>query len=145
MVILMRVFYIFKIKEEFKYLYKDNPSQLYSILKQIYYLGKDDIAYGENIFFQLTEPLEKEIYDRKLFIKLHKEIPYSKRGEVHIMNNLYKDEISRLTIKNTYMKIETESSFSSFFNYLSLLNENLFACDFSYLDFFFLDKIKTLV
>ena len=141
----MRVFYIFKIKEEFKYLYKDNPSQLYSILKQIYYLGKDDIAYGENIFFQLTEPLEKEIYDRKLFIKLHKEIPYSKRGEVHIMNNLYKDEISRLTIKNTYMKIETESSFSSFFNYLSLLNENLFACDFSYLDFFFLDKIKTLV
>ncbi|MBO5414436.1 MAG: sporulation inhibitor of replication protein SirA [Bacilli bacterium] len=141
----MRVFYIFKIKDEFKYLYKDSPSQLYNLLKQIYYLGKEDIAYGENIFYQLVEPMDKELFDRKLFIKLHKEIPYSKRGEIHIMNNLYKDEISRLIIKNTYMKIETESSFSSFFNYLTLLNDNLFACDFSYIDFFFLDKIKTLV
>lgn len=141
----MRVFYIFKIKEEFKYLYQDNPSQLYNLLKQIYFLGKDDINYGENIFNQLIEKIDKESMDRKLFIKLHKEIPYSKRENIHIMNNLYKDEISRLVIKNTYMKIETESSFSSFFNFLAQLDENLFACDFSYIDFFFLDKIKTLV
>lgn len=141
----MRVFYIFKIKDEFKYLYKDNASQLYNLLKQIYYLGKDDISYGENIFFQLIDPIDKDFLDRKLFIKLHREIPYSKRGDIHIMNNLYKDEISRLLVKNTYMKIESESSFSSFFNYLSLVDENYFACDFLYTDFFFLDSIKTLV
>lgn len=141
----MRVFYLFKIKDEFKYLYKDNPSQLYSLFKQIYYLGKDDIIYGKNIFSQLVEPIDKQTLDRKFFVKLHREIPYSKREEVHIINNLYKDEVSKMIIKNTYIRIETESSFSSFFNYLTLFEENLFACDFSYLDFFFLDRIKTLV
>ncbi len=141
----MRVFYIFKIKDEFKYLYQDNPSQLYNIFKQIYFLGKDDINYGENIYYQLIDPIDKALLDRTLFIKLHKDIPYSKKGQTHIMNNLYKDEVSRLIIKNTYMKIETESNFSSFFHYLPLLLDNLFVCDFSYLDFFFLSRIKTLV
>ena len=61
------------------------------------------------------------------------------------MNNLYKDEVSRMKIKRAFIKVETESSFSSFFNYLSLYDDNLFACDFSYLDFFFLDSLKTLV
>ncbi len=141
----MRVFYIFKIKEEIKYLYKDNPSHLYNLLKQIYYLGKEDMNYGENVFNQLTSKIEKNDIDRDLFIKLHKEIPYSKRGNMHIMNNLYKDEVSKLIVKNSYMKIESDSSFSSFFNYLSTLDDNLFVCDFNYTDFFFLDSIKILV
>lgn len=141
----MRVFYVFKIKDEFKYLYKENPSHLYNLLKQIYYLGKDDINYGENIFFQLIDRIDKSLYDRKLFIKLHKDIPYSKRGDIHIMNNLYKNEVSRLTIKNSYMKVESESSFSSFFKYLANIEDNLFVCDFVYTDFFFLDRIKILV
>ena len=68
----MRVFYVFKIKEEFKYLYKDNQSSLYNLLKQIYYLGSDDISYGENIFHQLTDEIDSDSLDRNLFIKLHK-------------------------------------------------------------------------
>lgn len=141
----MRVFYIFKIKDEFKYLYKDNLSQLYCLLKQIYHLGVDDINYGENIFNQLIDKIDKNLYDRTLFIKLHKEIPYSKRQDVHIINNLYKDEVSRLIIKKSYMKIESESNFSSFFNYLSLFKDNLFVCDFTYLDYFFLDSKFNLI
>lgn len=141
----MRTFYIFNIKKEFKYLYKDSPSSLYEMLHQIYNLGKDDVIYGKNIFNQLTSRIDKEFLDRYLYIKLHQEIPYSKRGEIHFMNNLYKDEVSRLIIKKAYIKIETESSFSSFFPYLCELNGNFFACDFINLDFFFLDNIKTLV
>ena len=67
----MRVFYIFNIKEEFKYLYLESPSLLYGILKQIYYLGKEDILYGKNIFSQLTEEVDKQSIDRLLYIKLH--------------------------------------------------------------------------
>lgn len=141
----MRVFYIFNIKEEFKYLYLESPSLLYGILKQIYYLGKEDILYGKNIFSQLTEEVDKQSIDRLLYIKLHQDMPYSKRGDIHYMNNLYKDEVSRLTVKNAYMKLETESSFSSFFPYLSELGDNFFACDFFFPDYFFLDSIKTLV
>lgn len=118
---------------------------LFEILKQIYYLGKDDILYGKNLYNQLTTSISKEKIDRALFIKLHQEMPYSKRGDIHIINNLYSDEVSRLIVKNTYIKIETESSFSSFFQYLVEYSNNFFVCDFEFLDFFFLDTIKSLV
>lgn len=141
----MRVFYIFNIREEFKYLYQDNPSMLYNILKQIYYLGHDDILYGKNLFQQLTKSIPKEQIDRILFIKLHQEFSYSKRGDTHIMNHLYKNEVSKLIVKNAYMKIETDSVTSSFFPHLSQFGDSLFVCDFECLDFFFLEKAKTLV
>ena len=137
----MRVFYVFKIKEEFKYLYKDNPSSLYNLLKQIYYLGSDDISYGENIFHQLTDEIDSDSLDRNLFIKLHKEIPYSKRDNVHIMNNLYKDEVSRLIVKRSYIKLETEQYNSSFFKVLRNYSSNYFICDFKNQTYFFLNDI----
>lgn len=141
----MRVFYIFKIKDEFKYLYKDNNSTLFNILKHIYNLPINDLKYAKTLLSQIVEDIDKEKLDRDLFIKLHQKIPYSKRGEIHYMNNLYKNEISKLIVKNKYIKIETETNFSSFFEILKKLDNNLFICDFKYLDFFYLDRIKTLV
>lgn len=141
----MRVFYIFKIKDEFKYLYKNNESTLYNILKQIYYLPNEEIEYAKTLLNQLVNDIDKEYIDRDLFIKLHQKMPYSKRGEIHYMNNLYKDEISKLIVKNKYIKIEAETNFSSFFEILSNYDNNFFVCDFDYLDFFFIDSIKVLV
>lgn len=141
----MRVFYIFQIKEEFHYLYQDSPLALYEMLRQIYYLNAEDILYGKNIFKQLTTSIDKEKIDRELYIKLHQYMPYSKRGNTHFINNLYKEEISRLIVKHSYMKLEVESSFSSFFDYLCEFDGNYFACCFENMDFFFLDSAKTLV
>ena len=42
----MRVYFIFDIKEEFINLYKGNERVLYNILKQIYYLEKEEVEYG---------------------------------------------------------------------------------------------------
>lgn len=141
----MRVFYIFKIKDEFKCLYKDKYSTLFSILKHIYNLPLNDIKYAKTLLSQIVSDIDKEKMDRDLFIKLHQKIPYSKRGEIHYMNNLYKDEVSKLIVRNKYIKIETETNFSSFFEILKKLDKDLFVCDFEYLDFFFIDRIKTLV
>ena len=127
----MKVYYIFKIKKEFINLYKDTPSVLYNILKNIY--------YGYNLFNQLILPINKNEWDRKLFIKLHQDIPYSKRKDTHYINNLYKNEISRLNINNMYIKLEIEQNFSSFFNILEEELDDLFVCCFNKLDFFFLD------
>ena len=141
----MRVFYIFQIKEEFHYLYQDSPLALYEMLRQIYYLNAEDILYGKNIFKQLTTSIDKEKIDRELYIKLHQYMPYSKRGNTHFINNLYKEEISRLMVKHSYMKLEVESSFSSFFDYLREFDGNYFACCFENMDFFFFFFPKTLV
>ncbi len=136
----MKVYYVFKLKNEFVSLYKDNPSVLFNILKSIYYLDHTEVDYGYNLFKQLISPYQKNELDRKLYIKLHKEIPYSKRKEVHCINNLYKDEVSRLIINKSYLKLELEQDYSSFFKILDSELDNLFACSFKNIDFFFLKE-----
>ena len=134
----MKVYYIFKLKDEITDLYKDTPSVLYNILRNIYYLEKSEVDYGYNLFKQLTLPIEKNKIDRDIFIKFHQDIPYSKRKDVHYINNLYKNEISRLVVNNSFLKLEVEQNFSSFFKILKEEDNNLFACSFGKCDFFFL-------
>ena len=134
----MKVYYVFNIKKEFIKLYKDSPSVLYNIIKNIYYLDKEEVEYGYNIFNQLIEKIEKNKLDRNLFIKFHKYIPYTKRKDIHYINNLYKNEISRLKVNNSYIKIELEQNYSTFFDILKEELDNLFVCSFQKCDFFFL-------
>ena len=134
----MKVYFIFDIKKEFKSLYKGNERVLYNILKQIYYLEKNEVEYGYNLFNQLINKINKNDLDRKIFIKYHQDIPYSKRNQTHYINNLYKDEISRLTIKSSYMRLEVENNSKAFFKILSDFSENYFVCDFKNHEYFFL-------
>ena len=134
----MKVYFIFDIKKEFKNLYKGNERVLYNILKQIYYLEKNEVEYGYNLFNQLINKINKNDLDRKIFIKYHQDIPYSKRNQTHYINNLYKDEISRLTIKSSYMRLEVENNSKAFFEILSNFSENYFVCDFKNHDYSFL-------
>ena len=90
----MRVYFIFDIKEQFISLYQNNYRVLYNILRQIYYLDKEEISYAYTLFSQLINKIDKNTIDRQIFLKCHKDIPYSKRGNIHYINNLYKDEIS---------------------------------------------------
>ena len=136
----MKVYFIFDIKDEFIKLYTGNEFVLYSILKQIYYLDKNDLSFGYNLFKQLTNKINKQELDKKLFIQFHQDIPYSKKGQTHYINNLYKDEISRLIIKRSYIKLESEQNFSTFFSILKNFSNNFFVCNFSDPNYFFLNK-----
>ena len=138
----MRVYFIFDIKDEFINLYRGNERVLYNILKQIYYLEKNEVEYGYHLFRQLINPIDKSRIDRYLFLKLHQDIPYSKRGNIHYYNNLYRDEISRLIVKKSYIRIEAEQLSSSFFSYLNDLDPRLFVCEFKYQDCFFLQEFQ---
>ncbi len=141
----MRVFYIFEMKPEFKTLYHGNESALYGIFSQLYYLKRDDFDFGYHLFFQLTNRIDKERLDQILFVKMHQDIPYSKRNGKHRINNLYKDEISILEVKHSYIKIEAEQDGTSFFEILKTISSNFFVCDFAMQDYFFLSGIKMLV
>ncbi len=140
----MRVFYIFDMKPEFRKLYKNNESVLYGMLRQIYYLNHDNVTYGYNLFQQLTNRIDKEKIDYMLFLKMHQDIPYSKRDGKHRINNLYKDEVSILEVRHCYIKIEAEQPFSSFFKALSMISKNFFVCDFELQDYFFIQSDDTL-
>ena len=141
----MRLYYIFNVKNEIKDLYKDKPSSLYRILENIYFMHEEDINYGFSIFKELTNKNKVLELNNNLYIKLHKDLVYSKIGNEHIINDLYHDEVSILKIKNSHMKIESNKSISSFFQILLDINNNYFICDFKDKDFFFIDEITNLI
>ena len=108
-------------------------------------MKKHEMNYGLNLFTQLTEKIDKYELNKQIYVKYHKDMTYSKNGNDHIINNLYKDEISVLTIKNSYILITANHNYSSFFNILSSLGVDYFICDFEYQDYFWLDDLKILV
>lgn len=140
----MRVYFIFELKKEFINLYRGNESVLYNILKHIYYLNNEEVEYGYNLFVQLIKPIKKDNIDRKIFLDLHQDIPYSKRGNIHYINNLYKDEISRLIVKKSYIRLETEQINSSFFEILKSFSNDFFVCCFKSQEYFFLTEESSL-
>ena len=60
-------------------------------------------------------------------------------------NNLYKDEVSILTIKKAYILITANKNHSSFFQIIDNLGDEYFVCDFIYQDYFWINDIKMLV
>ena len=140
----MRTFYIFKMKKEFVSLYQNSPGSLYNVLKHLYYMKRHEMSYGFNLFQQLTEKIDKNKLDREIYIKYHDEMVYSKNHDEHIINNLYKDEISILIIKSTYILINANRNYSSFFTILESLGDEYFVCDFVSQDYFWINDIKML-
>lgn len=134
----MKVYFIFDIKKEFVSLYHENEKVLFDILRQIYYLDSSEITFGYTLLNQLINKINKNYIDQKIYIKYHQYIPYSKKNMTHYINNMYRDEISRLIVKNSYIKLEQEKTNSTFFEVLKNYSNNYFACDFKNKDFFFL-------
>ena len=141
----MRIYYVFDIRSEYVDLYKETPNSLYNVLHQLYYMRKKDLEYGFNMFKQLANRIDKEELDKNIFLNLHNKMTYVKKGDNHIINNLYKDEVSALKVKYSYILINTNKSYTDFFNALALDNRNYFVCDFINNDYFFLSNIKILV
>ncbi len=141
----MRIFYVFNIKKEVYEIYKDTPSVLYNFMKYIYKANKDNLDYGNIIFNQVADKFNKKKLDLDIFIKLHNKMRYTKRKEEHIINNLYKDEISIMKIKNSYIVINSNKNYTEFFNIISKNYNECLVCDFINQDYFFLTNIKILV
>lgn len=136
----MKELYIFNVKEEFYKLYKEKPSELFLIFNRIYHMKLSDKEYGYNLFSQISLFLDKSKVNEIIKDKYKDKIMYSNNGNEHIINNLFLNEISILTVKNSNIKIESNINKPSFLDDLRDLNFNLFVCDFKNQDFFFIAK-----
>ncbi len=137
----MRMFYVFNIKNSIYNLYQDNPSSLYKILENIYFMHIEEVDYGFNLFKQITDRIKVDYLNNQIYIKLHKDLVYTKVDDSHVINDLYHDEISILKIKNSRILLESNKSYSSFFKILHEINNHYFVCDFKEKDFFFINDI----
>ena len=145
MVIKMRKFYIFNIRKELISLYKENQDNLYKILFSIKTTKESELVYAYNLFKQICSCIDTLKLNNKLYLKLHNDLVYTKIGDEHIINNLYKDEVSILKVKKSHLVLESNSSYSSFLNILAECNNNFFICDFINGDYFFLEDIHIVI
>lgn len=131
-------------RKEFYKLYCSSPNSLYNVLRHLYYMKRDKANYGLNLYSQLVERIEKYELDKKIFIKYHDKMTYSKNGDDHIINNLYQDEVSIMNIKNAYILVNTNKNYTDFFKVLSEFSKDYFVCDFVNQDYFWINDIKLL-
>ncbi len=141
----MRRFYIFNIRGELIDLYKDNPGNLYKLIESIYRMKEEDFTYGYNLFKQICIGIDNLDLNNRLYLKMHNDLVYTKIDNEHIINNLYKDEVSILTVRRSHLMLESNSSYSSFFSFLNNYHKNYFICDFDTSDYFFLNNIELIV
>lgn len=141
----MNEFYIFDIKKEFYKLYKDKPSELYFIYNRIYNMKPSDKEYGYNLFCQVSNFLDKNKINQLLKEKYKEKIMYSNSNNEHIINNLFVNEISILTVKNPNIKIESNITKPSFLEDLRDLGLHLFVCDFKNNNYFFIARKRSKV
>ncbi len=136
----MRTFYIFKIKEEYATLTKNNPYQLFRMLDFIYTLDKSDANKGADLFYKVVERFNEKNLDIHLFKKYRENYFYTKYKNVHQINNLYKKEESKLIVKKHFLLLKSTLIKPTFIEDLKEEN-HLFLCDFENKDYFWLDKL----
>ena len=136
----MRTFYIFNISDYLSTLTHDNPYNLFRTLEGVYYLDKEDLNLGINLFDQIAVPFHKNEINRLIYDVYKNNDFYTTHGNKHRIYNKYKDEIVEMETHFTYILVKTNTSKKSVFQNL-FINKNLFACDFQNKDYFWLDKL----
>ncbi len=136
----MRTFYIFKVKDEYATLTKNNPYQLFRLLEFIYNLDRKEVSRGADLFYKMIEGLNSKALDIYMFKKYRENYFYTKFKNIHQMNNFYKKEESKLIVRNHYLLLESTVIKPIFLEDLKEI-PNLFLCDFENKDYFWLEKL----
>ena len=137
----MRTYYIFKINPMFNPLYRKNSTSMYKLLNRIKKMNKMDINIGKRIYNKVVVPLNKNLLNNYILSNHINDIYYIKNDKEHYLESVY--ENSKLSIYNTYLKIETNKNISTFFKDLVPISEDLLCIDFDNIDYFYLDDLKT--
>ena len=138
----MSNFYIFKIKEEYAHLTKNNPYHLFKMLSYIYNIDREEIKRGADLFYKMVERFRNKEFDNKLFKKYQDNFFYTKFKNIHQINNIYKKEESKLIVHQHFLLLKSTIIRPTFLQDLEEL-ENLFLCDFENKDYFWLEKLTT--
>ena len=108
-------------------------------------MDESELTYAYNLFKQICISIDTLSLNNKLYLKMHNDLVYTKINNEHIINNLYKDEVSVLKVRKSHLVLDCNGSYSTFFNFLYKFNGNLFICDFKNCDYFFLNEIQAVV
>ena len=97
---------------------------------------------GYRLFEQIAVSFNKDHVNEYIYSKHCGELSYSRNDNRHVINNLYFDEISKVIVYNSHIKIKSNINYPTFIDTLREFEKNIFVCDFINKDYFWLDKVK---
>lgn len=136
----MRIYYIFLIKKEILKNAKTNPYNLYKILESIYLMNNEKFVIGYKAFNKICEIINKNNYNKLIKDLNIDNLNYTIYDNVHVINDFFRNENTKLIINNTHMKLKSNVYYPSFLSDIQNVS-NAFVCDFINMDYFFLQDI----
>ncbi len=140
----MKIYFVFNIKGDVFDIYRDTPSVLYNFFYNIYNENKDNLNYANSLFRKITNKFNKEYLDLKIYINMHYKMRYSKKYDNHIINDIFKNEISIMKIKKSYIIINSNKKNTEFLKILNYFYKECLVYDFINQEYFFANE-KILV
>ena len=110
----LRTFYIFKVNSDYSKLTRTIPSNLFSAYLNIKLSTQNNLEYLYNEYFSFTDSIKKKDVSSFIYSKLNRDDGYSLYGNVHMYNNYYTDEISKLIVKSSFMVLKSNKVNSTF-------------------------------
>lgn len=138
----MKTFYLFKLNANYINIAKFTPYNIFVLLNSINKHNKKEINVAFNLFNEICLPINNDFFNDYIYKKLKSSDEYIKFKNVHMYNNYFTDEVSKMIVGKSHIKIKSNFSDNIFKHNLMDLG-NLFICDFenNYYDYF-LNKEK---
>ena len=137
----MRTFYLFKLQENYKKIVRSNPNNIYLLLKSIYTYDKKDINVAFDLFDELCLPINIDYLNKCMYDRLKKDEYYTKFKNIHMYNNYFTNEVSKMNISFSHIKIKSNKDNNIFIDNIRELT-NLFVCDFMFDNYEYLNNNK---
>ena len=133
----MKTFYLFKINKNYINVAKSTPNNIFILLNSIYSHKKEELDIAFNLFNEICLPLNTDFFNDYIFKKLKSSEEYTKFKNVHMYYNYFTDEVSKMVVGKSHIRIKSNVSENIFIINLKDLG-NLFMCDFknSYYSYF---------
>jgi hypothetical protein len=135
----MRHFYLFDINNKLINI-SNNDYNLYRFFSDIYYSDKSNYKVYDKIYYSVIKPINKKVLNNSIFNTYKTNLFYTKFKNNHYYNNYLDREETRITINNSFIRIDSNNIKPAFIKYLSKYS-NLFVCDFDNNDYFFLESV----
>ena len=137
----MRTFYLFKINNEYSKLTKNMPYNLYNTYLQMKLSNKNNMEYILNQYKSITDNIDKNHLNQLLFNKMSNMDGYTNYRNLHMFNNYYSDEVSKLVVNHSFIILKSNKPNSTFFTFLFSI-PNIFVIDFENCDYFWLESVR---
>ena len=125
----MKTFYLFKINKNFINIAKKTPNNIFILLSSIYNQNKSDINKAFNLFNEVCLPINNDFFNDYIFKKLRVNDRYTRFKNIHMYNDYFTNEVSKMVIRKSHIRIKSNINENIFIINLSDLG-NLFICDF---------------